>query len=473
MYCGYIVELKNGRKHSNADRLKCYEIFGQNVITDLTYNDGDAVVYFPSDGQLSEEYCIDNKLTKIYKPLNECTDEEKTKQIVVKDGVECVNVGGYLEPDKRNIKAVKLRGEQSDGIVMHLESLSKYTDISKLKVGEQITTLDGHEICRKYIPKRRHRSSNSDGSIDSKKKNKKEEKFTVSYPNFVEHVDTEQLAYNEKAFHEGDLIYITRKCHGSSQRFSNTLEYTKRKPNFFEKLFHIPVRSKRKYVEVSGTRRITLRDYDGGYYGNNAFRHQWHEFFSGKVPKGMEVYFEVCGWVNETTPIMPSVSNSKIKDKAFTKQYGEQTIFTYGCEPGKSRIFVYRITMANEDGVTIELPTEQCIRWCEMWGCEFVPVLDKFFYTTWEDLNARVNKWLDIPEPLADGKHIVEGVVCRIDNRNTFKAYKAKSIGFKILEGLIKEEAIEPDMEEAQEVDYGDDNIDDSSDGTDENNTNN
>ena len=108
--------------------------------------------------------------------------------------------------------------------------------------------------------------------------------------------------------------------------------------------------------------------------------------------------------------------------------------------------------MTNEDGVVFELPTEQCLVWCEKWGCEFVPVLEKFFYTTWEDLNQRVNKWLDIPEPLADGKHIVEGVVARIDSKSSFTAYKAKSYNFKILEGLIKEEADAPDMEEAEEL---------------------
>lgn len=56
MYCGYVTTIKNIRKHSNADRLQCIEVFGQNVIVDLTYKEGQKVVFFPSDGQLSVVY---------------------------------------------------------------------------------------------------------------------------------------------------------------------------------------------------------------------------------------------------------------------------------------------------------------------------------------------------------------------------------------------------------------------------------
>lgn len=450
MYCGYIVQLKNGRLHPNANKLKIWKIFDTEVITSLEYDDGDLCVYFPADGQLSEEFCNDTNLVKKYKPVSECTEAELTgKEKVMHDGIECINIGGYMEPDKRNIKAIKLRGERSDGILLPISYLQKYTD-KELKIGDQIDTLNGHEICRKYIPKR-HRQQGSGKSVGSKHKNKKELKFEVRYPLFEEHKDTAQLAYNQGAFREGDLIYLTRKLHGSSGRTMNAIQETKHY-SFFQKLFHLRPKITREWVYISGTRRTTLRDYDGGYYGSNQFRYQHHQFFIDKLPKGMEVFYEIVGWVNETTPIMPSVSNKKIKDKEFQKQYGETTTFTYGCEPGESKIFVYRITMTNEDGIVIELPTEQCLVWCEKWGVPFVPVLEKFFFTTWEDLNSRVNKWLDIPEPLADGKHIVEGVVVRRNSSSTFSAYKAKSYGFKVLEGLIKEEADAPDIEEAEEL---------------------
>lgn len=431
MYCAYITTIKDIRKHSNADRLQCCTIFGNNVIVDLSYQNGQRVVYFPVDGQLSKEFAEDNKLVRV-------KDENGN------------NSGGYLDPDKRNIKALNLRGEKSDGLVLPIKTLSKYTDISKLNDGDKITVLNGHEICRKYIPRGNHRKSYSSIKIA---KNAKELKKEVSYPFFEEHVDTEQLAYNEKAFKPNDTIYITRKLHGSSFRVGNCLEFTTTKRNpILKKLFHLPDKVTSKFKIISGSRRVVLRDYDGGYYGSNAFRKKYNDFFIDKLPKGMTVYGEIVGWIDENTPIMPKCKNSKVKDKEFSRMYGEETIFTYGCTKGENHAYIYRITMTNDDGVVVELPTEETKRWCELLGCDFVPLLEKFLYTSWEDLNKRCEKYLDIPEPLSNGTHVTEGVVVRIDNRSKFTAYKTKSFTFKLLEGIIKETADAPDIEEAQEI---------------------
>ena len=55
------------------------------------------------------------------------------------------------------------------------------------------------------------------------------------------------------------------------------------------------------------------------------------------------------------------------------------------------------------------------------------------------------------PDPI--GKtHVLEGVVVRIVNRPKFCAYKHKNYLFKLLEGLVKETAEAPDMEEADEI---------------------
>lgn len=431
MYCAYITTIKDIRKHSNADRLQCCTIFGNNVIVDLSYQNGQRVVYFPVDGQLSKEFAEDNKLVRV-------KDENGN------------NSGGYLDPDKRNIKALNLRGEKSDGLVLPIKTLSKYTDISKLNDGDKITVLNGHEICRKYIPRGNHRKSYSSIKIA---KNAKELKKEVSYPFFEEHVDTEQLAYNEKAFKSNDTIYITRKLHGSSFRVGNCLEFTTTKRNpILKKLFHLPDKVTSKFKIISGSRRVVLRDYDVGYYGSNAFRKKYNDFFIDKLPKGMTVYGEIVGWIDENTPIMPKCKNSKVKDKEFSKMYGEETVFTYGCPKGENHAYIYRITMTNDDGVVVELPTEETQKWCERLGCDFVPLLEKFLYTSWEDLNKRCEKYLDLPEPLSNGTHVTEGVVVRIDNRSRFTAYKTKSFTFKLLEGIIKENADAPDIEEAQEI---------------------
>jgi hypothetical protein len=57
----------------------------------------------------------------------------------------------------------------------------------------------------------------------------------------------------------------------------------------------------------------------------------------------------------------------------------------------------------------------------------------------------------DGPDPV--GKiHVREGVVVRIINRPKFAAYKHKNFSFKVLEGIAKVEATEPDIEEAQDA---------------------
>jgi tRNA-binding EMAP/Myf-like protein len=448
MYAAYITTIKELHKHPNADRLMVTTIFGNNVIVDLSYHEGQRVIYFPTDGQLSEEFATDNNLVKKYVPVSELTEEQiGSKQVIQKDGIAVVNMGGYMDANKRNIMAIKLRGEKSDGLVLPIEVLSRYGDISNLKDGIAIIEFCGHEICTKYIPKKK-RVSEHKRSI-----NKKEERETIGYPLFVQHIDTEQLAYNEKAFKEGDTIYLTRKLHGTSFRVANTLEVTTKKRNpVMKKIFRLKDKKTKKWAMISGTRRTTLIDYGGGYYGSNAFRKKYTDMFDGILPKGMEVFGEIVGWVDENTPIMPSCSNSKIKDKEFSKRYGEQTVFTYGCPKGENDCYIYRITMTNEDGISVELPTEEVMMWCERLGVKYVPLLEKFIYTTWDDLNERVEKYLDIPEPLANGSHIVEGVVVRIDNRSGFTAYKAKGFNFKVLEGIIKDTSDAPDIEEAEEL---------------------
>ena len=109
------------------------EIDGRNV--DLSYKDGQKVVFFPADGQLSTEFAEENNLLRK-------KDENGN------------NIGGYMDSNKRNITAINLRGERSEGLVLPVECLSKYTNVASLKDGDQISVLNGVELCKKYIPQK-------------------------------------------------------------------------------------------------------------------------------------------------------------------------------------------------------------------------------------------------------------------------------------------------------------------------------
>jgi hypothetical protein len=429
-YQAYITRLKNVRKHSNADRLQVAECFGNNIIVSLDMKEGDLGIYFPTDGKLGIEYATGNKLVLM-------KDENGNSS------------GGYLDPEKRHITSLKLRGEKSDGLFMPLKSLSKFCDINTLKEGDTITTLNGVLICEKYVPISKKRNNNS-----TPKNADKKEKVKESFPFFQEHIDTSQLSYNTQQFKSGDQCYITLKLHGTSQRTAHTIKEEKKSTSklihTLLKLIGVQRKDKKSWEYVTGTRRVTLKDYNGGFYGDNQFRKQWHDHFVGKLHKGESIYYEVVGYTEGDKTIMPECDNKKTKDKEFIKQYGEKTRFTYGCGTGQNDIYVYRMTMTNEDGQVIEYPQHLVQLRCEQMGVKHCPVLEAFTFTTVEDLMERVNKHVDGVDPI--GKtHLREGVIVRIDNKEKFTAFKHKSFNFKVLEGIIKADDV-LDIEEAESV---------------------
>lgn len=323
------------------------------------------MVYFPVDGQVSEEFAKDNGLLW-------CHDENGN------------NTGGYLDPNKRNITAIKLRGEQSDGLVLPIEVLTKYTNTDLLVDGQRINILNGNEICKKYIPARNKKTNNNQHGNKTRK-----HKDPIA-PTFAEHADTEQLAYNLGAFKDGDYIEVTLKMHGTSGRTAYLPVLKGYKKSILDRILRRNGTPTYEYDYVSGTRRTVLDDWDGGFYGSNEFRKQHHDKFIGKLWKGETVYYEIVGFTDDGKPIMASADNRKLKDKEFVKKYGKETVFSYGCDPDgvtgtdipdgvkpKSDLYVYRMTMTNEDGDVVEYSPDFVRYRCEQMGVKTVPVLWK------------------------------------------------------------------------------------------------
>lgn len=436
-YYGLVTKLNNVRKDPNSDFLYLADCFGEGVIVGPDMVEGQPVLYLPSDGEI--ERWFGDAFGLFRKNL---------------DGT---SQGGYLE-NSGHVRAIKLRGNQSSGIVISLtriyekygnqywEDGDKVNSIHMVETESKgtwsLTQIVDKEFCRKYIP--RQKAAAAGGAKTSYKGRKAE---GVIYPEFSMHSDTQQLAYNLDQFKPGDQINISLKMHGTSQRSMNT--YAELPNGFFRRLFHMKKKTKQAYV--LGTRRCVVTENSQGYYGNDQFRMPHHEKLKAVLEPGMEVFYEVVGYYgpDENNTIMPIGDNSKINDKAFVKQFGKKTVFSYGCEPGQSEMYIYRIT--SENGEKEWTPAE-ITDWCEAHGFNRVPVIADFEFTTVEDLQNRINTYFeDLVDPI--GKtHVKEGVVVRIVNRRTFTAFKSKTYEFKVLEGIIKETSDAPDMEEADEV---------------------
>lgn len=419
-YYALVTKLNNLHKDPNSDNLWLADCFNEGVIVGSNMKENELVLYLPTDGEI--ERWFGDAFTLYRKNL------DGTPQ------------GGYLE-NSSHIRAIKLRGNQSSGIVISLAHVYEVFGDQHWEDGDKVNTVNDKEFCRKYIPKRKYPQTVAKTSYKGRKAE------GVVYPDFAMHIDTAQLAYNLDAFRPGDQLNMTLKMHGTSQRSMNTVAEL---PNgFFRRLFHMKKRTKQAYV--LGTRRCVVSEDDGGYYGDNKFRLPHHESLKPFLEPGMEVFYEVVGYygLGDGDTIMPIGDNSKLKDKAFQKQFGKRSIFSYGCEPGESHMWIYRITSENGEH---EWTPDEITAWCDEHGFNRVPVIDNFEFTTVDDLLKRINDYFeDLADPI--GKtHVKEGVVIRIVNRRSFTAFKSKTYEFKVLEGIIKETENAPDMEEAQEV---------------------
>lgn len=379
------------------------------------------VLYLPSDGKIERWFGDTFKLFR--------KNEDGTLQ------------GGYIDSNG-HIKAIKLRGNQSSGVVIKVETIEQIFGEQGWKDGDKVDKINNRQFCKKYIP---HMQKGTSGGLKGTScKGKKVDE--IVYPEFEMHKDTAQLAYNLNAFKPGDIINLSLKMHGTSSRHMKT--YCEVPRSFFRKLFHM--KPKIKNVYVCGSRKCVITEDSKEYYGNCEFRLKHHKALEPFIEDGVECFGEIVGYYgpNETDTIMPIGDNTKLNDKAFVKEFGRSSIFNYGCKPGESKLYIYRITSNN--GGKEWTPDEIC-EWCDKNGLLHVPYIETFEFTTVEDLQKRVNNYLkDLRDPIGI-THIKEGVVIRIVNRRTFTAYKAKTWEFKVIEGIIKDTNSEPDMEEAQE----------------------
>ena len=446
--CAIFVRLSNVRPHPNADRLQLATVLGNQVVVGLSAKNGDLGIYFDSNLQLSKEFAVANDLIRRKNPQ---TGKQE---------------GGMFDPNCK-VRTQKFRGEISDGFWCPTSYLEAVLNPSKDVIvfdwdsyeGYEFNDFNGVPICKKFVPV----TSKSPGSGNPKAKSKK---CSIM---FKEHFDTEQFGKHVMDFKPGDLIIITEKLHGTSQRVGHVL--VDRKLSWIDKLLMklgVDVQTQ-EWQYLNGTRRVVLdKDYKSGTgFHSDELRDAAFFPFFGNLRKGETVYFEVVGFEPSGNTIMPAVDYSKFKGVADTviEHFGKNhsaNVFSYGCLPGESKVFVYRITHTNEDGHSIDLSWKDVKHRCAELGVNHVPELlelhwpnDPYGMASMSntDIESLVSDMTEgLVESTLDPKHYPEGVCVRIESGLNPQIYKHKSFIFKFGEGLIKEAGISDMEDEASEV---------------------
>lgn len=432
-YKAIVTRLSNVRPHINADRVKLATCHGNQVVIGLDSNEGDLGCYFPSDGQLSPEFC---KANNLYRDSDLNQDHEKT---------------GMFDTNRR-VRAQKFRGEISDGFWVPLSYFTFIKGSTLIDEGFEFDELNGTPICSKYI--------NPATAKIARENTGKKIKTAKTSVMFKEHFDTAHFGKCLHEFERGQTIIITEKLHGTSGRIGRVR--VERDLNWIERLamrFGVRVETS-EWRYLNGTRRVVLEETSGTQFHDPTIRDKAFKLFKDNLRKGETVYFEIVGYESTGASIMPSVDTTKMNDKEFTKKYGKTMAYSYGCEPTQSAVYVYRITLTDEDGHSIDLSWKDVEARCKELG---VPTTPHIRTLTLNEIAAqRFNDDRDIREEFSklveaygsgpstlDTRHIREGVCVRIEGGLVNKTFKFKSFEFKVLEGIVKDSGV-IDTEEAQ-----------------------
>ena len=397
-YACTVVEIGIVHDISGAQNIKRTVIFGNEIIVSSDVKEGDVMLYFVAGTQLDTELCFNNNLY---------VDSEFNKNKEKK---------GYVSHKKRLIKAIKLRGIISDGLLLPIESLS-YLEGGKLdpkgflKKGDSFTHIGDVEVCKKYIVERKQ----SDRQHGEKKPKKNKLKDLLIDTQFRFHNETSHFLreFEKLNLKPKSRIVITRKYHGSSLILSHVL--INKKLNWIERLIDRFVKlpkSEYGFVYSSGKPKSRLpkgieaenvdwKNNNGNYYSEDIWK-KAYSLHKDKLEKGITIYGEIVG---------KGVQGSE---------------YTYGFD---YEIFVYRITQTNVDGNVYEFSWSDLKKYCDKYGLKYV---DEYFVGTVSDITAEGNneellRYLHttyINKSYKDCK-VDEGICIRIEDTN--EIYKMKS----------------------------------------------
>jgi hypothetical protein len=429
-YACSVVEVKKILPIEGADMIVKTIVNGNTVVCSKNVKEGDKMLYFVSGTKLNADYCKKNNL---YDKSEENLDTAQK---------------GFISFKQKRVKAIKLRGEISDGMLMPINSLySLISNADWLQIGNEFTDIDGVSICEKYIVPVQQRGNNA---TKSHKQPKGIDRLIEGQ--FYLHGDTDNLRKNIGKINPDDIIGIHYKKHGTSMVVGNVL--VKTPLSWYEKLLKkIGVNIKEEdYDIVYSSRKVIKNQYlnptkGGGFYGEDIWGVVAKEI-GHLIPKNWTLYGEILGYTALGAPI--------------------QGKYDYGCNVGEHKFYVYKISVVNPDGKVIFLTDKQIEEYCEKVGLLYK---DTFIYygeavdlfphiqpSVTSNIDIWREKFLNSLEYLYNEKDCYmcnnkvpeEGIILRKENMYSYEAYKLKSKRFILGESEAQEKG-ETNLEDNQE----------------------
>lgn len=429
-YCASIVKIERLIPIEGADSIVATPIFSNSVIVGKDTQIGTLGVYFPLECSISKDFLAVNNLLR---------DKEQNKD---KDKT------GFFEETGR-VKALKLRGQKSEGFFIPLAGLKNYLpsiNLEELPVGTDFDTIDGKTICKKYVTPTQYSKNEHLEKNNNKKPINRESRIVDGQ--FTLHIDTENLKKNMYKLNPDDVVSISKKYHGTSFVVANIL--TRKKSNFLQKFFHLDPGT--DYGLMHSSRRVIKDRYfeneknnQNHFYGYDL----WDEIADELkfcIPKGYTLYGEAVGFLRNGEAIQA------IKGKPYC----------YEAKENHYRLFIYRITYTSPQGHTIEFTWGQIKDFCKKNGLEYPK---EYFYGRLKDFYSDIKidaSWHEnFLSRLIDDKNInmgdvycemnpglpAEGIVLKRDSLFVDEVWKLKN--FKFLSS------------ESSELDTGSSNIED------------
>lgn len=429
-YLAKVVKIEHFKPHTDPEvnKLKCCVIDGFNIICGIDSQPG-WYIYFPT------ACCLNPDLLR-YANLYRHTELNANP-----------TQSGMFD-DNGRVKAIKLRGELSEGFILPAVILENYllsvTNVEitlKTEMEFDCVEHDGKTfwINKKYIPKNTRNSGapNSGGKVTKKVKGLDK----IIENQFRFHYDTTLIKKCPNVVKPTDIISITEKVHGTSGISAYVL--CKKPLSWKEKIAKwLTGYEFDQYDYLYASRSVIKNQYynknvSSGFYGVDVWKHA-DDIIRPWLQKGMTAYYEIVGFLPNGGYI--------------------QKGYDYGCIPPKTenyvygvhyKVLVYRITMTNVSGNVHEFSAREVQQWCQHTG--LVPV-NEYYYGYAKDLYPDLDPsehwnenflqrlandkafYMEENSPTCTNEVPHEGVVIKVENMKS-EAFKLKCFRFLDKEG--------------------------------------